>query len=152
MKKSLTILLFAIAIALPAGAQQMLVEKSGYENEIINLENLKQITFEGTTVIIEQTDGKTSNTSMGDISRIYFGDFSSIEDITRDKELLEYISCDEIAVNSPAGTTVTIYHVTGMQVMTTRLEADGGHISIAGIAKGVYILKSDDRTAKFVRR
>ena len=152
MKKSLTILFFAIAVTLPAAAQQMLVEKSGYENEILSRENLKQITFEDATVVIEQIDGKVSNTSMDDISRIYFGDFNSIDNISHGKELLEYVSSDEIAVNCTAGTVVTIYSVTGMQVMSVRLDADGGHISIAGLAQGIYIVKAEERTAKFVRR
>mgnify|MGYP003467665070 CR=1 FL=1 len=82
MKKILPVILFAIATALPASAQQMLIEKTGYENEIISLDNLKQITFDGTTVNIEQTDGKTSSTSMEYIDRISFGNFTSIDGVS----------------------------------------------------------------------
>ena len=152
MKNALVTLILGLVFALPASAQQMLIEKNGYENEIISLDNLKQITFNGTTVNIEQADGTESSTSMEDISRIYFGDFSSIGNISGQSNLVDYVSSDGIAVNSPAGTTVTIYSVTGTQMLTARLETEGGYISTAGIPQGVYIIKADEQTAKFIRR
>lgn len=152
MKRILTILFFSALLALPCQAQQMLVEKEGHGNEIISLDNLRQITFDGTIVNIEQTDGTVSSTQMEDISRIYFGDFSSIGNINYGTSLVTYITDDEIAVNCPAGTAVTLYSVTGTQVLATRLQADNAHIGIAGIPQGIYIVKANERTAKFVRR
>ena len=52
MKKLFTIL-FVLAFTLPATAQQMIIEKNGSNNEIVNLDNLKQITFSGTTVNVD---------------------------------------------------------------------------------------------------
>lgn len=152
MKRTYTILLLVLTFALPASAQQMLIEKSGQENEIVSLNNLKQITFNGTTVNVEQNDGSTSSTSMADISRIYFGDFSSIQDISSNGNLIEYISSDEIAINCTAGTTVTIYSVTGTPILTQRIGTDGGRIGITAIPQGIYIIKANDRTSKFVKR
>ncbi|MBR6691970.1 MAG: T9SS type A sorting domain-containing protein [Bacteroidaceae bacterium] len=152
MKKLLSILFFAIAATLPSAAQHMMVEKNGTENEIIRLDNLKEITFNGPTVNIEQSNGTKSSTAMENISRIYFGDFSSIDGIEDKEALVEYLSSDGIAVNCPAGTTVTIYSVTGIQVMTARQDTDGGEISIAGLTQGIYIIKANERTAKIVRR
>ena len=152
MKKILTISLLAMAFALPSAAQQMMVEKDGAENEVISLDKLKRITFDGKTVNIEQTDGNRSSATMGNISRIYFGDFTSIGDIDRKESLVTYITDEEIAVNCTAGAVVTIYSITGTQILSTRLDTDGGRINIAGIPQGIYIIKADDRTAKFVRR
>ena len=47
MKKLFTIL-FVLAFTLPATAQQMIIEKNGSNNEIVNLDDLKQITVSGT--------------------------------------------------------------------------------------------------------
>ena len=61
MKRLFTIL-FILALALPAAAQHMLIEKEGSNNEIVSIDNLKRITFNGTIVDVELTDGtKTSN-------------------------------------------------------------------------------------------
>ena len=124
MKKIFTILL--MLAALPAAAQQMLVDKNIGENEIVDLENLKQITF---------------------------GDYTAIGDVKENcEELITYVSSDEIAVNCAAGSTVTIYSLVGTQVLNVRLGSDYGRISIAGLPKGVYIVKAQERTAKIVRR
>ena len=152
MKKILTIILFAMATALPASAQQMLIEKTGSENEIISLDNLKQITFDGTTVKIEQTDGRTSSTSMRYIDRISFGDFTSIDNIDSNNALVDYISRDVITINCEAGTGIAIYSVTGMTLLNRRSEADRKQISIANLPKGIYILKVGDQTVKITKR
>ena len=151
MKKLLFIISF-IAIAGTATAQHMVVETAG-GNEVFTLENLKQITFNGTTVNIEQSNGEKSSASMGDIKRIYFDDMSSIADINaQDNNLVEYLSHDEIAINSQAGSIVTIYNLTGAQLLTRRIDAQGETISIAGLPQGIYIIKAEERTTKIIKR
>ena len=152
MKKILTVIWFAMATALPASAQQMLIEKTGYENEIISLDNLKQITFDGTTVNIEQTDGKTSSTSMEYIDRISFGNFTSIDNVKSDEALVDYVSRDIISVECVTGTEIAIYSVTGMRLLDISSEAGRRQISIANLPKGIYILKIGDKTAKIAKR
>ena len=89
---------------MPATAQQMIIEKNGSNNEIVNLDNLKQITFSGTTVNVELTNGAKSSTSMSAINAISFGDYTSIGQVRpADGELVAYISSDEIAVNCRIG-------------------------------------------------
>ena len=150
--KKLLLIISLITIAGTATAQHMVVEKSVGGNEIIALDNLRQITFDGTTVNIEQNDGARSNATMGDISRIYFRDFSTIEDLKKNEDLIEQLPGEKIAINCPAGTVVTIYSITGSLVLSTRIETEGGQISVANIPQGIYIVKANDRTAKFVRR
>jgi hypothetical protein len=119
----------------------------------MKLQDLKQITFDGTTVNIEQTDGTKSSASMGDIGRIYFGDHSSIADMPAHSEnLVEYLTTDEIAINSEAGSMVTIYNLTGAQLLTRRIDAEGETISIAGLPQGIYIVKANGRTTKIIKR
>lgn len=151
--KKLLFIISLLAIAGTATAQHMVVERDGQENKVFSLESLKQITFDGTTVNIEQTDGTMSSTSMGDIERIYFGDFSSISDINAlSGNLVEYISHDEIAINSEAGSTITIYGLTGTQLLTRRIDTQGEAISIAGLPQGIYIVKANERTTKIIKR
>ena len=151
MKKLLFIISF-IAIAGTATAQHMVVETAG-GNEVFTLENLKQITFNGTTVNIEQSNGEKSSASMGDIKRIYFDDMSSIADVNaQGNNLVEYLSHDEIAINSQAGSIVTLYNLTGAQLLTRRIDAQGETISIAGLPQGIYIVKANGRTTKIIKR
>jgi hypothetical protein len=152
MKKILFIISF-ISIAATATAQYLIVEKPGYENEVLQFDDLKQITFSGTTVNIEQNDGKISNASMGDISRIYISDNSSIADIEQQEgNLVEYLSFDEIAINADAGSMATIYNLTGALIMRKQINSQGEPISIATLPKGIYIVKANEKTTKIIKR
>ena len=136
-----------------ATAQHMVVEMADSNSRVVQLENLKQITFDGITVNIEQTDGTKSSASMGDIKRIYFDDMSSIADVNaQGNNLVEYLSHDEIAINSQAGSMVTLYNLTGAQLLTRRIDTQGETISIAGLPQGIYIVKANGRTTKIIKR
>ena len=136
-----------------ATAQHMVVEMADSNSRVVQLENLKQITFDGTTVTIEQTDGSKSSADMGLIERIYFSAPSSIADINaQDNNLVEYLAHDEIAINSEGGSTVAIYSLTGTQLLTRRINALGEKISIAGLPQGIYIVKANERTTTIVKR
>ena len=151
--KRLLFIISLLAIAGTATAQHMVVETAGHEDNVITIENLKQITFDGTTVNIELTDGSNSSASMGDIERIYFGDLSSIADInSQDENLVTYISTDEIAINSNGGSLVAIYNLTGAQLLIRRIDTQGEAISIAGLPQGIYIVKANGRTTKIIKR
>ena len=151
--KKLLFMISLLALTGTATAQHMVVEKSGAENEVITLGALKQITFNGTTVNIEQTNGTKSSASMGDIERIYFADLSSIADINSQEEnLVTYISTDEIAINSNGGSLVAIYNLTGAQLLIRRIDTQGEAISIAGLPQGIYIVKANGRTTKIIKR
>lgn len=136
-----------------ATAQHMVVDIIGNEEKVITLDSLEQITFDGTTVTIEQTDGSKSSADMGLIERIYFSAPSSIADINaQDNNLVEYLAHDEIAINSEAGSTVAIYSLTGAQLLTRRIDTQGEAVSITGLPQGIYIVKANERTTKIVKR
>ena len=140
-------------MATVATAQHMVVEITDSNNQVVKLESLRQITFDGTIVNIEQTDGTKSSTSMGNIGRIYFADLSSIAGInSQDENLVTYISTDEIAINSNGGSLVAIYNLTGAQLLIRRIDAQGEAISIAGLPQGIYIVKANERTTKIIKR
>lgn len=152
MKNIYTIIFFIIASVFPATAQQMFVEKNG-STETIELSNLDKITFSGITVNIVQNNGNSISASMGEIERIHFSDYSNIGNTPLETgKFISYISCDEIEVNCIAGKTITVYDIIGTQLICTRQKADNGTISIASLPKGIYIVKADNRTAKFVKR
>ena len=151
MRKTYTLLLFLFA-SMPIMAQQIFIEK-GTSRETIEFGNLKKITFNSTTVNILKTDGSTISASMGDIERIHFSNYSSIEDTEIAKEeLFNYISDDYIAVNCNAGEIITVYSIIGKQFICVRQKSDNGIISIAHLPKGIYIIRINDQTAKFVKR
>ena len=151
MKKIYILLLFLV-LSLPGTAQQIFIDKAD-NTETVEFNNLDKITFSGTTVKILQTNGTEISASMGEIERIHFSNYSSIDEVgVRKENIFNYISNDCIEINSNAGDIVRIYNIIGNQLMCVRQKSANSIISIANLPQGIYIIKINDQTAKFVKR
>ena len=151
MKRLLFLIPF-LAITSTAKAQWLVVEKEASEPVSMSLTELKQITFSGKTVNVERTDGTKYSDTMGNISRIYIEQKQSIDNVGElGDNLVEYLSFDEIAINSEAGSMVAVYNLTGAQLLTKRIDAQGEPISIANLPQGIYIVKANEKTTKIIK-
>lgn len=153
MKKLLTLFILMVA-TLSVSAQHIIVLKTDNGSQAVELQKFRRMTFSGTTVNIMQTDGNVASADMSDITRIYFGDYTGIEnvDFNGGKELVAYISPDEIAVNCEAGKEIAIYNVSGTMVLKEIQDSEGGRVSIANLPKGIYLLRANGQTVKIIKR
>ena len=153
MKRFLIIAILFIA-AIPSFAQRIVLEKNDSGKQAVALQNFRRITFNGSTVNIAQNDGTIIGTEMSDIAKIYFDDYTRIGevDFNEGKDLISYISSDEIAVNCNAGEEIAIYNVSGSMVQQRTQESDGGSISIANLPKGIYLLRANRQTVKLIKK
>ena len=155
MRRFLTIVI-SIFLALPAISQDArtnLIIKTNADEQTVQFDDLRRITFNATTVQIEKFDGSTISNDMANI--IYLSATSKTTDIVAPQtsgNLVEHISSDAIAVNCVSGAIVEIYNMSGSRIATRRLDADNGTISIATLPKGIYILRAEGRTVKFLKR
>ena len=138
----------------PSFAQRIVLEKNDSGKQAVALQNFRRITFNGSTVNIAQNDGTIIGTEMSDIAKIYFDDYTRIGevDFNEGKDLISYISSDEIAVNCKAGEEIAIYNVSGSMVQQKIQESDGGSISIANLPKGIYLLRANRQTVKLIKK
>ena len=138
----------------PAFSQRIVVEKSNNATQAVDLHNFQRITFSGSTLNILQTNGTATSTEMSDIVRIYFDDYTRINEVNFNdgKELVAYISPDEIAVNCEAGEEIAIYNISGTMVLKERQNSEGGSISIANLPKGLYLLRANRQTIKILKK
>ena len=142
-------------VLLPAAyAQRIVVEKSDNNKLAVDLQNFRRITFTGNVVNIMQNSGTVFTQEMSDITRIYFDDYTRINevDFNGSKELVAYITPDEIAVNCEAGEVIAIYNISGSIVLKARQESEGGSISIAYLPKGIYLLRAGKQTVKILKK
>lgn len=155
MRKILLITL-SIFLTLPAISQDIrtnLVVKTSTDEQTVQFDELRRISFNGTTVQIEKNDGTQISNDMADI--IYLSakpETTNIVTPEKSGNLVEYISSDAIAVNAAAGATIEIFNISGSHIATRELGCENGTISIATLPKGIYILRTDSRTAKFMKR
>ena len=138
----------------PAFSQRIVVEKNNNATQAVDLHNFQRITFNGSVLNILQTNGTATSTEMSDIVRIYFDDYTRINEVNFNdgKELVAYISPDEIAVNCEAGEEIAIYNISGTMVLKERQNSEGGSISIANLPKGLYLLRAKSQTVKILKR
>lgn len=138
----------------PAFSQRIIVEKNNNATQAVDLHNFQRITFSDSTLNILQTNGTATSTEMSDIVRIYFDDYTRINEVNFNdgKELVAYISPDEIAVNCEAGEEIAIYNISGTMVLKERQNSEGGSISIANLPKGLYLLRAKSQTVKILKR
>ena len=153
MKRLFTLIILMVAM-LPAFSQRIVVEKNNNATQAVDLHNFQRITFNGSVLNILQTNGTATSTEMSDIVRIYFDDYTRINevDFNDGKELVAYISPDEIAVNCEAGEEIAIYNISGTLVLKERQDSEGGSISIANLPKGLYLLRANSQTVKILKR
>ena len=155
MRRFLTIVI-SIFLALPAISQDArtnLIIKTNLEEQTVQFDDLRRITFNATTVQIEKFDGSTISNDMANI--IYLSATSKTTDIVAPQtsgNLVEHISSDAIVVNCVSGAIVEIYNMSGSRIATRRLDTENGIISIATLPKGIYILRAEGRTVKFLKR
>ena len=103
---------------------------------------------------MQMNDGTVISNDMYDIYSInYTTAWTGIKGTAQAGEkLLEYISDDAIAVNATAGTKIEIYSISGSHIYTVQQSNDNATISIATLPKGIYLLRANDRTAKFLKK
>ena len=146
----LTVILFTVA---PVFAQSLYVEKS-FGNDIVDFGALQKITFDNGKMSLHMNDGNVDSYSISDVNRITnnYGLSLSVDAVEQKGELVGSVSGEQIVVNCPAGTEVEIFSVCGAKVLSQRLGSENGTISISSLSKGVYILRANGRTAKFLKR
>lgn len=146
----------SVLLALPAISQDIrtnLIIKTNTGEQTVQFDELRRITFSGTTVQVEKFNGTTISSDMADI--IYFSakpESTNIVTPQNSGNLVEHISSDAISINANAGATIEIYNMSGSHIVTKQLDAENGTISIATLPKGIYILRAAGRTAKFLKR
>lgn len=156
MRRLFFTIIASLLLTLPTIAQEArtgLVIKTGGNEQTVQFDELRRITFDGTTVQIQKHNGTTISEDMADI--IYIQAITKSTDITApqiSENLVGYISNDAITVNCAADATVEIFNISGSHIATMKLDAENGTISIATLPKGIYILRADGRTAKFLKR
>lgn len=146
----LIVILFTVA---PVFAQSLYVEKP-FGNDIVDFGALQKITFDNGKMSLHMNDGNVDSYSISDVNRITnnYGLSLSVDAVEHKGELVSSVSDEHIVVNSPAGTEVEIFSVCGAKVLSQRLGSENGTISISSLSKGVYILRANGRTAKFLKR
>ena len=95
--------------------------------------SLDKITFSGSTMIVKKTDTTLSSYLLSDIQRMTFGIYSDISTVKAD----------------PNELTIVVYGLDGIELIHKKLINGMQQIDISNLAKGLYLLKVNEKTFKF---
>lgn len=111
---------------------------------------VSQLTFSGDNVILHFADSEESY-ALDDVVIDFLGGTNAIEKITAFK--LNGLVDGQLDVSGvPAGTTVSVFDVSGKKLSSVNSSSDSVHIDLCGLNSGVYILKAGNQVVKFVKR
>ena len=130
--------------------------KSGTQSVSV-LSTVDRITFSGGNLLLKKTDASTSSLLLSDISRLTFGLYSAVNEITADQTGLAIYpspATDYINVkNAPQGEVhIVIFGLDGTTLVNKKLNSGMRQVDISDLAKGLYLLKVNNTTFKFVKQ
>ena len=122
-----------------------------------DLSRIDKITFTNTGFSMHLTDNATEDYGYGEVEKITFSDFNSIEKIGAKENLKLLISPNPvdniiriIGYNNSESAQLSIYSLDGEEVM--RIENwQGEPIDASSLSAGIYILRIHTTTIKFIK-
>ncbi len=151
-----------IAMLLLAMSQVVMADNLAYlitvdENNgesSFSIEKISKITFDDSDMIVALTDGNTTRLPLAGLSKMLFSESGVTGIAAPDKNAAEQmrLSGGVLHVNAPQGTVVTLYNLGGQAVKTVTATGSDTQINVAGLTKGVYIVKVGNATKKITNK
>ncbi len=149
-------LICGVTMMLKAQDPKMIVElKSGILVEK-ELSNMSKLCVSGGDLSIVYVKLPQESYSTSEIKKIYFKNIASTASL--DSELIKdtevYLSPDfnTLIIESPKNTSVDIYALNGVKVMSDNITAGEARIDIMSLKEGFYIVKAGNHTTKICKR
>lgn len=156
--RTLSLLIFLGINVLPVKSQTVFldIKKWGSDNQKIELKALNIITFSNNDLILNYHAGTIENVATSAIQSIVFGKTTGINSHNTDKNSVMVYpnpSMDFISIKNTPDTEVniTIYSISGIQIMSLLGYSVNEPINISHLNKGIYILKVNNKTLKFTK-
>jgi len=150
---TITILLFSLFFSETVCAQRLVIWQKDGIKVSYNLDERPKTTFTTEDLVIT-TASATISYPLAKIQRYtYEGGALSVQDIKADGISISHEG-DNVIVNGLAnGKSVTVYSIDGKQLRAKRSDgSDSLTLSLANLPAGVYMIKADEITYKFLKR
>lgn len=150
-----------LLIALLTGAcnvraqNSMTIQQSNGNSPTILLNEIEKITFSNNNLVIDNKDGNDVIYALASIKNITFE--ATKTDIDEEITLTSIFSVypnpadNVIYLNTPNNTSIRIYRMDGIAVMSLNSVNANEAINISNLPKGIYFVKSNHYTTKFYK-
>jgi hypothetical protein len=126
---------------------------SGIAQRFVLISEQPTITFEGDNIVVKTTTAEVSY-AMEDVNYFNYEDqtMTPIDEVTTADGMK--ITGDHISLSGlPAGSKVTVYGAAGQLYITETVDEDGhANVSLARLARGVYIINAANLSTKITKK
>jgi hypothetical protein len=159
LKTYLLLVFIAVISILHADAQTLVIRSNdGIENSKV-LNSLKKFSFVNNSLLLSYIDGSTESFSIPTINKLYFESvpvgINSLLTNTTDTQISVFPnpvgSTLYLKNNSYISSTLYIYRIDGAVVYTYPVSVDKNSFDISKLNPGLYILKINNQTIKFMK-
>lgn len=150
---TITILLLTLFFSENICAQRLVIWQKDGTKVSYNLDEQPKTTFTAEDLVIT-TATLTISYPLAKIQRYtYEGGALSVQNIKADGISISHVGDNVIVKGLANGKSVTIYSIDGKQLMAKRSDgSDFLTFSLANLSAGVYMIKADEITYKFLKR
>lgn len=143
--------------ALKGQSSSLVLKLTDGTTQTTALSSVRKLSFSGTSMILSFTSGSTQSVEESLISKIMFSDVSSaVEEVNKQSTDLsvypnpshEYI---RICNLSDDATTYSLYNSEGHLIQSGQLTASDTKITISQLPQGLYMVRINNTTLKFIK-
>lgn len=119
-------------LAMPAFSQDLLIRDKDGNEQSLNLDNLRKLTFEQGNLVATLNDGSATSYILSSISKMLFSDNTAVEGVIADAIL-----------------PVSVYDLSGRVIVNN---SSASPESVVGdLPKGIYLLRTGGKTIKIIK-
>ncbi|MFV0470997.1 MAG: T9SS type A sorting domain-containing protein [Paludibacteraceae bacterium] len=155
--KTHLLILFMLLGFLPVAAQNIhlgIISNDGVQKSV-ELSNLKNITFSDSDLKLNYWSGINELLPVSSIRKLVFTSSTGLKTIDNTNVVLMYpnpvvdiFSLKNVPENH---INIEIYSITGTQILNLRNISSSQTINISSLTKGMYFLKVNNQTVKFIK-
>lgn len=151
MKKSL-LFLFFLGMVLTARAEWVVVQQDG-KAAAVSHADVSRITFEGGNMVTLMADGSQQSVPIADIDKCVFSmpTQTGIDQATMPQPAVRFAG-DEMTVSGAADGETAVIAADGTLVQRGKIIGGTATLSLAGLPKGVYVVKTPSGTFKIMKQ
>lgn len=143
------------------------VSQISAQNVIIKFDNgsqfaplitaVQKITFSDDNMLVDLKSGTDNTYNISDIRKIYFGNVTdnNVPETAEQQKILIYpnpASAYLILANLPNNGIISIYAMDGLKVLEKSITNAQDQIDINSLAAGLYVIKVNQSTLKFIKQ
>lgn len=139
------------------GQNSMIIRFNDGSTQSFILTDLRKVSFSGSNMLFLKTNTSLDSCLISNVGVISFGIKTRINETTGSNNLMLFPNPADKFIclkNIPEGEllNVSIFSLDGIRIIGTKLRSNSSSIDVSSLGKGLYLLKANGYTLKFLKQ